>query len=152
MEKYLIYGSNFAQYLCQLGDTPEITMVDSRNMAIKTLANRILSDLKNVLKPDIFEKYMKSDADTLLEYLKGENEEETTFLSEASCGIRYSDTGYSKDRTYDDGIDYTLGVAKQVIDVDSSGNIAVSLSTETNIGLEEIVGAMKALYSELTAA
>ena len=87
----------------------------------------------------------------LLEYLKGENEEETTFLSEASCGIRYSDTGYSEDRPYDDGVEYTLGVAKQVIDVDSSGNIAVSLSTETNIDLEEIVGAMKTLYSELTA-
>lgn len=152
MEKYLIYGCNFEQYLCQLGDIPEITMVESHDMAIKEVAKRILSDLTNVLKPLVLQKYMNGDAGTLLEYLKGDNEEEVTFLSKASCGIRYSDMGYSEDRSYDDGVEYTLGVAKQVIDVDSSGNIVVSLSKETNIDLEEIVGAMKALYSELTAA
>lgn len=153
MEKYLIYGSNFAPYFCQVGNTPEITMVDSREAAVEHLAKRVLSDIKEAYKEELLDELMTSDdEEALWEYMNGEGSSDNEYsvidgYTEASI-LKYNDTSYLAEHNDggDDGCSYDLGIAKQEFTVDDSGNVTVTLSTETDITVREVIDAVQKMY------
>lgn len=153
MEQYIIYGSKFEQYFCQLGSVPEIKIVDSKEAAINYIAERMLGDIKEVLEPSLLKKLMESKNETaFLDYITGEEpDNEFSIITKEDGFFKYSDGSYlldHPDHSSSEGCEYVLKIAKQEIGVDDSGNPTTELITETGIDFEEIVNAMKKLYSE----
>lgn len=153
MEQYIIYGSKFEQYFCQLGSVPEMKIVNSKEAAVDYIAGRMLEDIKEVLEPSLLKKLIESKNETaFLDYITGEEpDNEFSIITKENGFIKYSDGAYlidHSDHSSSDGCEYVMGIAKQEIGVDDSGNPTTELITENGIDFEEIVNAMKKLYSE----